>query len=131
MAALTQRRPCFLFPPTPAFAIVACCLENSSQSPLANKATRRLQEAAPAEEDCGSSVIQWGDGVCDARLNNELCNFDGGDCCAQTCVQTPLYPESCLYFDCVDPDIGADVSTEYNVFTKRLADRPSVSHFDP
>ena len=78
---------------------------------MANKAKRRLQEAVPTEEDCGSSVIQWGDGVCDARLNNELCNFDGGDCCAQTCVLSPLYPESCLYFDCLDPAIGADVST--------------------
>ncbi|CAM9835504.1 unnamed protein product, partial [Ectocarpus fasciculatus] len=72
------------------------------------KATRRLQETAPAEEDCGSPVIQWGDGVCDARLNTELCNFDGGHCCAQTCVISPPYPESCLYFDCVDPDVGDD-----------------------
>lgn len=86
--------------------VVACLV----QSPLAKKATRRLQEGPPAEEDCGSSVIQWGDGVCDARLNTELCNFDGGDCCAQTCVQSPLYPDSCLYFDCVDPGISADVS---------------------
>lgn len=24
-------------------------------------------------------MIQWGDGVCDARLNTEACNFDGGE----------------------------------------------------
>lgn len=40
---------------------------------------RRLQdEAPPTEEDCGSPVVQWGDGVCDARLNTEACDYDGG-----------------------------------------------------
>lgn len=42
---------------------------------------RRLQdETPPTEEDCGSPVDQWGDGVCDARLNTEACNYDGGEC---------------------------------------------------
>ena len=101
--------------PDSAANVVACLV----QSPLLAKqaARRRLQETPPAEEDCGSSVIQLGDGVCDARLNTESCNFDGGDCCAQTCVQNPLLPDSCLYFDCVDPDINADVSaTRSNAF---------------
>ena len=35
-----------------------------------------------------------------------------GDCCAQTCVYNDNYPESCLYHDCVDPDIGTTVSNE-------------------
>ena len=106
-----MREPRFSRCPDPIANVAWWCPENSLQSHLVQKATRRLQAVPPTEEDCGSSVIQWGDGVCDARLNNELCDFDGGDCCAQTCVQSPLYPESCLYFDCLDPEIGADVST--------------------
>lgn len=47
------------------------------QSLTANTAARRLQEV-PTEEDCGSPVIQWGDGVCDTRLNTEACEYDGG-----------------------------------------------------
>lgn len=41
---------------------------------------RHLQsETPPTEEECGSPVVQWGDGVCDARLNTEACNYDGGE----------------------------------------------------
>eukprot|EP00752_Nemacystus_decipiens_P006177 g5574.t1 len=76
----------------------------------AGEEPRRLQiDSPPTEEECGSPLAQWGDGVCDARLNTEECKFDGGDCCAQTCVNNALFPESCLFPDCKDPAV---VNTE-------------------
>eukprot|EP00904_Undaria_pinnatifida_P012698 jgi/Undpi1/8559/HiC_scaffold_25.g11024.m1 len=34
-----------------------------------------------------SDLYNWiGDGWCDASMNNQECYFDGGDCCADTCV---------------------------------------------
>ena len=98
--------------------------------PARNAAGRRLQEEPPTEEDCGSSVVQFGDGVCDDRLNNEPCKFDGGDCCAQTCVLNPLFGSSCLFFNCTDPSVGADVSVVTSLIQRvkldqRLLARPS------
>ena len=32
--------------------------------------------------DCTNYVDDWyGDGFCDDFLNNDVCHFDGGDCC--------------------------------------------------
>eukprot|EP00903_Cladosiphon_okamuranus_P005791 g5738.t1 len=36
-----------------------------------------------SSSDCYDNWI--GDGYCDNRNNNELCNYDGGDCCSCTC----------------------------------------------
>jgi len=39
--------------------------------------------------DCGDSGGQnlWiADGICDLINNNEICNYDGGDCCPCTCI---------------------------------------------
>ncbi len=36
----------------------------------------------------GASIV--GNGLCDAQYNIPECNFDGGDCCAKTCVPSNL-----------------------------------------
>ncbi|CAN0376865.1 unnamed protein product [Pylaiella littoralis] len=86
-------------------------------------------EAACAEDDdytvdmvrnCNPRGM--GNGYCDEQNNNELCNYDGGDCCECTCIP----PENDNYsnyvgcsggFACIDPeaacvnddDITADI----------------------
>ena len=40
-----------------------------------------------------------GDGRCDPHLNVEACAWDGGDCCASTCLGTCV-----VQFNCLDPD---------------------------
>ncbi|CAN0256477.1 unnamed protein product, partial [Ectocarpus fasciculatus] len=58
-------------------------------------------------ENCGD-ITSVGDGTCDMENNNELCGFDGGDCCECTCVPSVLEAGSsvgCEYgFACVDPN---------------------------
>lgn len=39
-----------------------------------------IEYVRPTEEACGSPVSEWQDGVCDAALNVEQCNYDGGMC---------------------------------------------------
>ena len=57
----------------------------------------------PSEMECeffGLPEGFLGDGYCDTLLNNEPCNYDGGDCCPQTCINGPggcfESPETCL-----------------------------------
>jgi hypothetical protein len=50
------------------------------------------------------NVVFNGNGWCDADQNTEACNWDGGDCCAETCVFTDDSYGSCSDgFNCLDP----------------------------
>lgn len=57
----------------------------------------------PVEGSCNIPYFSWvGDGYCDSAANNPGCNYDGGDCCPQTCVSTQWECGSVPY-DCIDP----------------------------
>jgi hypothetical protein len=58
----------------------------------------------PSYATCNSSEA-LGDGFCDADLNTEVCGWDGGDCCEDTCVEGS-YPCGDNGFDCIDPSAG-------------------------
>jgi hypothetical protein len=45
-----------------------------------------------------------GDGMCDTENNNELCSFDGGDCCEESCKPSATFNCDKEFFDCKDPD---------------------------
>jgi hypothetical protein len=53
---------------------------------------------------CPGNPLYVGDGWCDAGLNSLLCDYDGGDCCASTCVDSLLQACGDNGFDCLDPD---------------------------
>ena len=44
-----------------------------------------------------------GNGYCDDILNNEDCEYDGGDCCGCTCVDGPTFICGQGWFQCEDP----------------------------
>ena len=44
-----------------------------------------------------------GDGYCDDILNNQDCEYDGGDCCECTCVDGPIYTCGSNGLRCEDP----------------------------
>ncbi|CAM9104677.1 unnamed protein product, partial [Hapterophycus canaliculatus] len=53
---------------------------------------------------CGD-VQSVGNGYCDAENNNEICGYDGGDCCECTCVAgDDSYTDCSNNFACIDPD---------------------------
>ena len=65
--------------------------------------------------DCGSP--QWfGDNYCDDENNNELCGWDGGDCCGKDVVTT-----FCSACECLDPN-GASPNTTAP---------PNICEYDP
>ena len=49
-----------------------------------------------------SNVCYVSDGTCDLSLNNEECNYDGGDCCVDNCYGGGFCGNN-YFFACIDP----------------------------
>jgi hypothetical protein len=61
---------------------------------------------APATTLCRAPLLyRVGDGFCDAgaEYNNALCDWDGGDCCVQSCESTPN-PCGTAGYHCLQPE---------------------------
>lgn len=56
--------------------------------------------------DDDATCIEWekGDSFCNEYNNNEDCSWDGGDCCACTCVDTEDNTCAGTSFNCIDPN---------------------------
>jgi hypothetical protein len=53
---------------------------------------------------CSSPYFHWiGDGFCDSSLNTPECNYDGGDCCHETCLSTQFQCGT-IDFNCLNPN---------------------------
>ena len=52
--------------------------------------------------DCNGPIDFYQDGMCDGSLNNEKCNYDGGDCCALDSHKHPHFCGDCL---CHKPEV--------------------------
>jgi len=61
--------------------------------PAPNPPTQGPPTEAPPPSDC---IDQWiEDGYCDDENNNAACQFDGGDCCANTMENWNMYCSEC------------------------------------
>ena len=65
--------------------------------------------------DVGGTESWISDGYCDSSNNNESCNYDGGDCCASTCVpaaydcdESGSFYGPCSTDNCIDPNGNND-----------------------
>jgi hypothetical protein len=59
---------------------------------------------APTTAGCTGAASWIGDGYCDTVNNNAACgNYDGGDCCATTCLSTSTYTCGSNGYTCADP----------------------------
>lgn len=65
-------------------------------------------EASPHVDTCTGDVLTFGDAWCDEENNNPSCGYDGGDCCACTCVDTETRQCGILEFPCVDPNAAGE-----------------------
>jgi hypothetical protein len=54
----------------------------------------------------GSNCLEHriGDENCDQRNNNAACEWDGGDCCSATCVNTQYTCGAATPYNCLDPN---------------------------
>jgi hypothetical protein len=54
---------------------------------------------------CSSSYFYWvGDGFCDPTMNTSECNYDGGDCCQETCIDK-TFQCGIVGYNCLNPNI--------------------------
>lgn len=59
----------------------------------------------PVTGTCSSPYFYWvGDGFCDSSMNTPECNYDGGDCCPETCVDTQ-FDCGVVGYNCLDPKV--------------------------
>ncbi|GMH84780.1 hypothetical protein TL16_g10024 [Triparma laevis f. inornata] len=90
-----------------------CCSETCTDTPsylcAGNKnhcldpSTNEYKQEMLIILECDEFFI--GNGYCDQQNNNEVCNYDGGDCCEISCVNsTNFICGKTSSFECVDPD---------------------------
>ena len=61
-----------------------------------------------------SSIVFKGDGWCDhGEYNTNQCNYDGGDCCEESCDESAEYPCGIEGYNCKDPEYDPNYSMEY------------------
>lgn len=71
-----------------------------------------LEEYINPNECTVSDRTRLGDGRCDADYNTEGCNWDGGDCCEETCDPTYAYFEcGDAGYDCMDESVVGSTTT--------------------
>jgi len=100
-----------------AFALIAASLEAAKSKErlrnLRDSSRRKIQEANDLSEECLAIISNptfIGDGYCDlvGNYNTQECNYDGGDCCPQTCVDA-TYTCKPHQMDCRDPEPGNNI----------------------
>ncbi len=73
-----------------AFIILAfVILGQTIYSSISDQGGQQAETATSKAQDCRSHEVMIGDGLCDEVTNNELCLYDGGDCCLER-KSTPL-----------------------------------------
>ncbi|CAN0049063.1 unnamed protein product, partial [Ectocarpus sp. 8 AP-2014] len=66
--------------------------------------------------DCEGFIGRIGTGICTTENNNELCGYDGGDCCWCDCDSTeyPCEEEGDPRYNCIDPESTCTKEEEDN-----------------
>lgn len=72
----------------------------SSDTPISSNFD--TYESDATGEECFPAYV--GNGDCNPESNNPSCAYDGGDCCACTCVKAG-YDGRCDYLNCTDPSV--------------------------
>ncbi|CAM9428395.1 unnamed protein product [Laminaria digitata] len=77
--------------------------DEQTASSTADKPTADDDEPGGSSLDCMTEFS--GDSLCDEDNNSEICGYDGGDCCACTCVSSDETDNKCGgNYNCIDPD---------------------------
>eukprot|EP01083_Nonionella_stella_P022772 62967_1 len=59
---------------------------------------------------CGGTQSYIGDGYCDSDNNNAGCNWDGGDCCEESCIDS-THTCATTQYGCLDPKYATTTTT--------------------
>ncbi len=81
-----------------------CATDNGGCGDAGSFSCSNNYGSAPTCEELGCAWPTWaGDGYCDGSNNNGNCAWDGGDCCASTCVDGEYTCGGGSGYDCQDP----------------------------
>lgn len=61
-----------------------------------------LDQSVSQYTNCSGDLGLLNDGFCHSETNNLACGYDGGDCCACTCMDGALHSCGSNGFDCDD-----------------------------
>lgn len=75
------------------------------------------QQRSPGPSTCTGIVAYISDGDCDRSNNNVGCEYDGGDCCSCTCVDSNHYTCGVRGYDCQDPTVSDECVEESSSYT--------------
>ena len=67
-----------------------CCLSKINTKDCTECICKQDMVKQISYENLGCDQDLLGDGFCDDDMNNMMCNYDGGDCCAHV-VPSPMY----------------------------------------
>ena len=67
-----------------------CCLSKINTKDCTECICKQDMVKQISYENLGCDQELLGDGFCDDDMNNMMCNYDGGDCCAHV-VPSPMY----------------------------------------
>ncbi|GMH95343.1 hypothetical protein TrVE_jg9091 [Triparma verrucosa] len=92
-------------PPTSAVWSVLLKNGNFKDETVSIECGGEIEQATSVYPNCHVENPSWvGDGHCDhCEYNTEECGFDGGDCCSETCTDTPSYSCEGNKNHCLDP----------------------------
>jgi len=104
-----------------ALALISASLQvaaksNEKRGNLRESPRRKIQVKKELSGECLAIISDpsfVGDGYCDIAggYNTQECNYDGGDCCPQTCVDS-IYVCELYHMDCLDPRYNKDIDIQ-------------------
>lgn len=90
-------------------SVFLCIIEHG----VTTSATELARDTTGRRQLSGCYASSWkGDGECDGSNNVASCEYDGGDCCASTCV-TRTYTCGISGYNCIDPNPGGASPTPH------------------
>eukprot|EP01083_Nonionella_stella_P149359 474267_1 len=104
-------------------------VEPCTPTPSPTPAPTPSPTPSPAATSCVASWGAVGDGYCQDDLNIAECNWDGGDCCEETCVDA-AYTCFGSFSDCLDPDYAPTTSTTPSPTTSASCETVFVNEDD-
>jgi hypothetical protein len=88
----------------------------------------QLEDTATDAPTLCDSIADSGDGMCDSYANTAACDWDGGDCCEETCEDDTYICGEDPY-DCIDPSVTGEVVTDPDIIEQDTA-QPDGSAFE-
>jgi hypothetical protein len=92
---------------------IPVCIARATVAPTQTPSSSPVS-SSPVSSHCDAPTPRYlGDGFCDkyGSYNTAACGYDGGDCCARSCLERGQHVNTCgvAGYDCLDPSYNGAV----------------------